>query len=79
MVYLQCKFNFIGRKLKKWKVSIFFYMRNLVSTVNYEKLQFEHAQKLYILNLGMKKCFQENFVNIAKVSWENSQEFELIA
>ena len=46
----------------------FFYVRNLVSTVNYEKLQFEHAQKIYILNLGMKKCFQENFVNIAKVS-----------
>ena len=38
-----------------------------------EKLQIDHAQILYILDLGLKKCFDENFINIAKVSWENSK------
>ena len=33
-----------------------------------EKWQFDHAQILYVLGLGLKKCFDENFINIAKVS-----------
>ena len=36
-----------------------------------KKLQFDHVQILFILNLGLKKGFYENFINIAKVSWEN--------
>ena len=35
-----------------------------------EKLQLDHAQRLYILDLGLKKCFYENFINIAKVHEE---------
>ena len=33
-----------------------------------EKLQFDHAQILYILDFELKKNFYENFINIAKVS-----------
>ena len=33
-----------------------------------EKLQFDQAQILYILYLGLKKCFSENVINIVKVS-----------
>ena len=34
-----------------------------------EKLQFDHPQIRYILDLELKKCFfYENFINIAKVS-----------
>ena len=33
-----------------------------------EKLQFDHEQILYILDLGLKKCFYKNFTNFAKVS-----------
>ena len=45
-------------------------------SVNYEwywKLQFDHAQILYILGLGLKKVWYQNFINIAKFSWENSK------
>ena len=37
-----------------------------------EKLEFDHAQTLFILDLPLKKCFAWN---IAKVSWENSKPF----
>ena len=33
----------------------------------FEKLQYDHAQILYILDLGLKKCFYENFIKTAKV------------
>ena len=41
----------------------------------FEKLQYDHAQILYILDLGLKKCFYENFIKTAKVSWENPKAF----
>ena len=39
-----------------------------------QKLQIDHAQILYILDLGEEIIFfYENFINIAKVSWEISK------
>ena len=32
----------------------------------FEKLQFDHAQILYILDLGLKKCFYENFIRLPR-------------
>ena len=39
-----------------------------------QKLQIDHAQILYVLDLGEEIIFfYENFINIAKVSWEISK------
>ena len=43
--------------------------------IGIEKFQFNHAQTLYILELGLKNTLNENFNKIGKVSWENSMSF----